>query len=456
MIDVNLDLVRKYDVPAPRYTSYPTAVQFCPVADPGPMLAHIDDANRDASLPLSLYVHLPFCEALCWFCGCNKVITTDRSAADRYLDSLAKEVALLAPRIHSGRRVVQLHLGGGTPTFLTPAQMARLMTILRGSFTFASNAELSVEIDPRRLDPERMEAMRVAGFNRASLGVQDFHPAVQLAIHRVQPRAMTEQAIRWLREAGFASVNVDLIYGLPHQTEETFADTLAQVCELAPDRLAVFSYAHVPWVSPAQKLLERSGALPTPTTKLGMFKLVTETLTCRGYSYIGLDHFARETDELAHAMAAGALHRNFQGYTTCPDAELVALGVSAISQTPRTYRQNHRVLGDYIASLDRGELPIAKGVELDDEDVRRRKLIMEIMCRLKLDFAALSSEFGVDVAQRYAAEIERLKPLAADGLVEVDPAGVRVTGTGRLFLRNIACCFDAYYAPEAKQHARSV
>ena len=456
MITVDLDLVRKYDISAPRYTSYPTAVEFKDFPTPDPLLAHLDRANVDATVPLSLYFHLPFCETLCWFCGCTTVISTNHKLPDTYLDYLEKEVELMAKRVHPGRQVVQLHYGGGTPTFFQAPQLARLATITRKHFQLAPDAELSVEIDPRRLSREQVVALRESGFTRASLGVQDFNPQVQVAVHRIQPRAMTEQAIRWLREEGFTSINIDLIYGLPYQTVESFTDTLRQVLEIQPDRLAVFSYAHVPWMKPAQKLLEREAALPSPETKMAMLKVITETLTRSGYVYIGMDHFARETDELAVAQAAQTLQRNFQGYSTKAGVEILALGISAISQTPHSYRQNHKTLEPYYAALDRGELPAIRGVELSDEDTHRREIIMRVMCHLALDYDQLSREFACNFAEKYAKEIARLAPLAADGLVKLSPGGLQVTDLGRLFLRNIAVCFDAYYAPESKRHSRTV
>jgi len=456
LISVDLDLVRKYDVAAPRYTSYPTAVEFRDFNPAAPLLEHLDRSNRDGSLPLSLYFHLPFCETLCWFCGCTTVITGNHRTADTYLDYLEKEIALLAPRVHPDRPVVQLHYGGGTPTFFQPPQLLRLAELIRRNFHLAPGAELSVEVDPRRLSQAQVVALRESGFTRASLGVQDFNPEVQAAVHRIQPRSITEQAVNWLRAEGFTSVNLDLIYGLPYQTVESFAATLAQVLELKPDRLAVFSYAHVPWMKPAQKILERDSALPSPSTKLAMLKLITETLTSSGYVYIGMDHFARENDELALAQAAGTLQRNFQGYSTRAGAEILALGISAISQTPYSYRQNHKSLAPYYAALDRGEVPAARGRELTVEDAHRREIIMRLMCDLRLDFAALSRAHGGDFAADYAAELARLAPLAEDGLVELTTGGLRVTDIGRLFLRNIALCFDAYHVPDSGRHSRTV
>jgi oxygen-independent coproporphyrinogen-3 oxidase len=457
MLSVDLELIRKYDLPTPRYTSYPTAAQFRDFADPAPLLRHLDGTNRSARAPLSLYFHLPFCETLCWFCGCTTIITLNRQSSAAYLDYLEKEVALLAPHVHPGRRVVQAHYGGGTPTFFQAPQLRRLGAIMRRHFQFAPDAELSVEIDPRRLGRDQVAALRESGFTRASLGVQDFDPRVQEAVHRLQPRALTEQAITWLRAEGFTSVNLDLIYGLPCQTVDSFRATLQQVLELKPDRLAVFSYAHVPWMKPAQKILERAAALPPPEAKLEMLKLTVETLTAQGYTYIGMDHFARADDELARAQAAGTLQRNFQGYSTRAGVEIMAFGISAISQTPASYRQNTKSLAAYYAALDRGEAPVTRGLELSPDEVRRREIIMRVMCDLRLDYAALAREFGGSFAADYAPELARLDALAADGLVELHPDGLRVTAAGRLLLRNIAACFDPHQtAPEARRHARAV
>lgn len=456
MISIDLDLIRKYDIPAPRYTSYPTAVQFEDYAEPGRLLARLEETNRDASQPLSLYFHLPFCETLCWFCGCTTVITVNKANADGYIGYLEREMALYGPGVHPDRKVAQLHYGGGTPTFFSPEQLTRLGRLIRGRFAFAADAELSVEIDPRRLTRGHVCALREQGFNRASLGVQDFDPRVQEAVHRIQPREMTERAVSWLREEGFTSINFDLIYGLPYQTVDSFRATLDQVLELGPDRLAVFSYAHVPWMKPAQKILDRDGALPGPEAKLALLKLVMETLTSRGYAYIGMDHFARGTDELARARDAGTLQRNFQGYSTRSGSEIMGFGLSAVSQTPSSYRQNHKVLEKYYAALDRGELPVSRGLEITAEDKRRQEVIMRIMCYLRLDFAELSGRFGFDFASRYADELALTGPLASDGLVEVSRLGLQVTDLGRLFLRNIATCFDAHFEAGARHHARAV
>lgn len=450
-LPVDLGLVRKHNRPGPRYTSYPTALQFRDDADPGRLVA----AAREEAGDLSLYFHLPFCGSLCWFCGCNKVITTDGTQADVYLDALEREVALFPADGLRDRRVVQLHLGGGTPNFLSPAQIARLGRLLREHFVFADDAECSVELDPRPLTRDHVRAFRDIGMRRASFGIQDVSPAVQRAIHREQPDERNQRAMGWLREEGFESVNVDLIYGLPEQTPETCADTLARVLAYAPDRFAVFSYAHVPWMMPAQKILERT-QLPEPGKKLAMLKLVIETLTDAGYVFIGMDHFARPDDELARALKTRTLQRNFQGYSTRGGTEIRAFGVSSISQTSRTYRQNHKRLEDYYAALAAGQLPVERGLELTDEDVLRRHVIMRLMCDFGLDAAAVGEKFGIAFEEKFAASIGRLGEFVADGLVEIGAGAIRVTPAGRLFIRNIAMCFDAYTAPGEGRHSKTI
>lgn len=453
--EIRLDLVRKYNVPGPRYTSYPTAIQF---SDTVPQAGLIADATTDfaTAAELSVYVHLPFCESLCWYCACNTVITNRHDQAGHYLDYLEKEIALWQRHFPRRPRLGQLHFGGGTPTFLRPREIDRLSAILHAAFDFADDAEVSVEIDPRRLTAEHIQAFRRLGCTRASLGVQDFDPGAQKAIHRIQTYEMTANAMRWARECGYTSVNFDLIYGLPHQTEDTFRRTLDQVEELAPDRLAVFSYAHVPWMRPAQKIFDREGSLPTPERKLNLLKLIIERLTEAGYSYIGMDHFARPDDELAAAQRDKKLQRNFQGYSTKAGLSILGLGMSSISQTPGAFRQNEKTLDAYQARIDAGALPLAKGALLTAEDKRRREIIMRIMCDLELDYAALQQRTGVHIPDTYAAELARLAPLADDGLVALESDRLRVLPPGRLFLRNIAMAFDAYLDPAAGRHSRTV
>jgi len=453
-LHVDLDLIRKYDVPGPRYTSYPTAVLFSENFARDELMADLR-AHYAQPRELSLYFHLPFCETLCWFCGCTTVITKDHGRSERYLSYLAKEMALTAPLLHRDSRVVQLHFGGGTPNFFSPEQIGRLGALIHEHFTFAPNAECSVELDPRRLTRDHVAAFREMGVTRASFGIQDFNPLVQEAVNRVQPKALSDQAAAWIRELGFESLNVDLIYGLPHQTPDTFAQTIELALELNPDRFAVFNYAHVPWMKPAQKIVEKS-VLPTPEVKLAMLKLVIETLTARGYVYVGMDHFARESDELAVAQRAGTLQRNFQGYSTRAGADIVAFGMSSISQTPTHFRQNEKDLDAYYAKLDAGELPLCRARMVTAEDRIRREVIMRLMCDLALDFDALGARLGINFREHFAAEIAKFAPAAADGLVEMNAHGLRVTDTGRLLIRNLAMHFDAYLGKTERKFSRTI
>lgn len=444
---VDLDLVRKYNVAAPRYTSYPPATQFTDV--PADTLLEEIRANNESARDLSLYFHLPFCRSLCWFCGCTTVITTAQGKSATYLDYLKKEIAQMKQRLNPKRRAVQLHFGGGTPTFLLPDEIRALGEIIRENFQFADDIEAGCEIDPRGFTREHAAALAEAGFNRASLGVQDFDPQVQEAVHRIQPRDITAQSIAWLREFGFKSVNVDLIFGLPHQTAASFESTLEQVLDLQPDRFAVFSYAHVPWLKPAQKIFK---ALPTPETKLDLLKLTIEKLTSCGFTYIGMDHFARENDELTIAQREKTLQRNFQGYSTRGHADIYAFGMSSISQAGGIYWQNIKALPDYYAALDEGRWPLARGLVLTDEDMLRRETIMRLMCDMSLDYTAMSQKLGVDFASHFSGELASLDDLEADGLLKRSASGLVVTGTGRLVIRVIASRFDAYYTA-AQKHA---
>ena len=451
-----LDLIRKYSVPGPRYTSYPPATQFS--AD----LAALDPEgalradNVPGAGPLSLYFHLPFCETRCWFCGCNTVITRRRDAAAEYVDALAREVRLTAEWMDVARPVTQVHLGGGTPTFLPPEQLRRLGELIHGAFRLAPEVEFSVEVDPRRLTAAHVSALRDIGANRASLGVQDTDPRVQLAIHRVQPVELNRQACAWLRAAGFGSINIDLIFGLPYQHAAGFARTLREVLALGPDRLSVFSYAHVPWLKPAQKILEQQSPLPSAEEKLAMFAVAHECLTAAGFVDIGLDHFARPGDALAVAQRAGTLHRNFQGYTTCADASLYGFGLSAISATADTYRQNHRDLAAWRAALEAGALPIERGLRLGAEERRRRTIILRLMCDRRLDYAALSHELGLEFTTAYAAELAGLEDLRADGLVRLVAGGLEVTPVGQPLLRVIAMRFDPLFTAAPGRHAPAI
>src|SRR5215469_16645857 len=455
-LKVDLDLVQKYNVAGPRYTSYPPATKFTDALT-WPELAEKILENNKTERGLSLYFHIPFCETLCWFCGCTTVITLNHSQGQTYIDYLEKEVAQMATLINPRRKAVQLHFGGGSLTFLAPDEIRRLGDIIHKHFKFSPDIEAGVEIDPRRLTRDHIVALREVGFNRASLGVQDFEPTVQQAVHRIQPREMTQQTIDWLREMNFSSINLDLIYGLPHQTAESFNRTLDIVLDMQPDRLAVFSYAHVPWVKPAQKILEQK-ILPSPETKLQLLKNVIERLTENNrYVYIGMDHFAKPKDELVLAQRNKTLQRNFQGYSTRGNADIYAFGMSSISQTPDVYWQNEKELPSYYAALDGGKVPLKRGYVVTGEDKIRRDTIMRVMCDLGLDYAAMSQRLGIDFASHFEREIESLAGFEADGLVNRSENGLEVTDTGRLFIRNIAMCFDNTLAPMGeRKHSRTI
>lgn len=454
-LQVNLDLVRKYNVAAPRYTSYPPATQFTEEVQ----WAQIADeliANNRAERDLSLYFHIPFCQSLCWYCGCNTVITRDTSRAPVYLDYLERQMDQMGAVLNPERSVVQLHFGGGTPTFLSPEQLRRLGQEIRTRFKIDEELEAGVEIDPRGLTEEHVHALREAGFNRASIGVQDFDPVVQTAIHRRQPLVVTREAIRWIREARFESVNFDLIYGLPYQTAESFERTLEEVLLLEPDRIALFSYAHVPWLKRSQRALEKR--LPPPEVKMRILKMAVEKLTADDrYTYIGMDHFARPADSLAVAQSLGQLHRNFQGYSTHGEADIFAFGISGISQTENAYWQNEKELKAYYAALDAGRAPVTKGYLVTDEDRIRREAIMRIMCDLALNLRALSQKFGINAWDHFSRELESLAECERDGLIRWTTFGFEVTGAGRLLLRSIAMAFDAYYrAATEKRFSRTI
>jgi oxygen-independent coproporphyrinogen-3 oxidase len=443
---LDLDLIRKYSIPGPRYTSYPPATMFTAELAALQLDEAIANDNRAGAGPLSLYFHLPFCESRCWFCGCNTVITRRRASACEYLADLEREVELTAARMDRSRPVTQIHLGGGTPTFFPPDDLRRLGALIRKHFRLSPDCEFSVEIDPRRFTLDHVHALREIGANRASLGVQDTNPNVQLAIHRLQPHYLNETAFDWLRSTGFESLNVDLIYGLPFQTPQSFARTIDDVLGLNPDRLSVFSYAHVPWIKPAQKIFDDRKQLPGAEEKLAMFAVAHDKLTAAGYIDIGLDHFARPDDSIAVAQRAGTLHRNFQGYSTQAGASLYGFGISSISSTPDSYRQNCKTLPEWRAALDAGRLPVERGLRLTAEDRRRRTIIMRLMCDRRLDYAALSHALGVDFGTKYKDELRRLADLQADGLIAPVPGGWEVTPLGVPLLRVIAMRFDAHFS----------
>ncbi len=440
---IDLELIRKFNVPGPRYTSYPPATHFTEEVDKAVLLEKIAHNNATAERDLSLYFHLPFCNSLCWFCGCTTVITTEQSKSEKYLDYLERELDAMGQHLHPDRSVVQMHLGGGTPTFLLADEIRRLGAMVHDRFVIAPDMEASVEIDPRRLTRDKLVALREVGFNRASIGVQDNNPTVQKAVHRIQPLELTREVVGWIRDTGFDSLNIDLIYGLPHQTVESFEQTIDEILELRPDRLAVFSYAHVPWIKPAQKILKEEH-LPTPELKLQLLKLTVEKLTANGFVDIGMDHFARADDELAIAQREKTLQRNFQGYSTRGGTDIYSFGMSSISQADDIYWQNQKELPAYYADIDAGRLPIAKGYALTAEDLLRRETIMRLMCDLELDYAAMSKSLNIDFETHFAAELASLDDLEDGGLLQRHPGRLEVTELGQLFIRIVAMRFDAY------------
>ncbi|WP_374607608.1 oxygen-independent coproporphyrinogen III oxidase [Thermomonas sp.] len=449
-------LLRRYDRPGPRYTSYPTAPQFN--ADFGEAaLREVARASNEDPIPrpLSLYVHVPFCFSPCFYCGCNRIITRDLSRGRAYLERLGREIALMAPLFDRDREVIQLHFGGGTPNFLDAAQLCGVVETLRGAFRFADSddRDISVELDPRFCNPADMPVLAAAGFNRTSLGVQDFDPTVQDAVNRIQSVEETRAIVDACRGAGMRSVNIDLIYGLPGQSLDGFRRTLDTVVAMRPDRLAVYSYAHLPHIFKPQKQID-DALLPDPDTKLALLQAAVEQLTAAGYVYIGMDHFALPDDELAVAQARGGLHRNFMGYTTHADSDLVGLGVSAISHIGNSFSQNPRDLPSWEIALDEGRLPVFRGMRMDEDDEIRADLVQSLMCQGEVRVRAFQERHGIGFAEYFADDLQRLWPLADDGLVDVGPEAIRATPRGRLLLRNIAMCFDRYLDRESVIDAR--
>ena len=443
-IELSEALIRKFDTLGPRYTSYPTADRFNAGFSEQSYLQHLGlRANRPDNPPLSIYVHLPFCESLCYFCACNKIITKEHGRATEYLRFLDREMALVAANMGPDRKTVQLHLGGGTPTFFSPDELRQLMTMLRSYFEFSPDAELGVEIDPRTVRDGTLAMLAELGFNRNSFGVQDFEPAVQQAINRIQPLEMVEKAVADSRSAGFESVNADLIYGLPKQTLESFGRTLDSLIRVAPDRIALYNYAHLPGRFKAQRLIVDSD-LPSAEERLQIFLMSMQRLLAAGYVYIGLDHFSKPGDELNKARLNKSLHRNFQGYTTRAECDLVGFGVSAISKVGNSYSQSVRTVNAYYESLARGQLPLEKGFELSPDDLMRRDIIMTLMCSAPVDFAAINAKYGVDFKHYFARELSLLAPYEEAGLITIDPQAIRVTPKGRLFVRASGMVFDKY------------
>ncbi len=440
----DVDLIKRHDKSGPRYTSYPTAVQFHPNFTVADYQQARENSDKQAQ-GLSLYIHIPFCAHVCYYCACNKVITKRREKADPYLDALFKEIEIRAAGYDRSRTVDQLHFGGGTPTFLSNEQMTRLMLKLREHFNLSQDEQrdFSIEIDPRELQEDTLSHLSSLGFNRVSLGVQDVDPLVQQAVNRIQPLKMTTETLQQARDLNYKSINIDLIYGLPKQTRTSFRKTLQHIIELSPDRISVFNYAHLPERFKPQRRINTQ-ELPNPEEKLTMLQDSIQLLTQAGYLYIGMDHFAKPEDSLAQAQLAGKLHRNFQGYTTHEDCDLVALGVSSISQIGNTFMQNAVDIEDYQASLAQGELPIRKGVALTDEDKLRQSVIKQLICHFTLDFQWVQQKFGVDAKAHFADELARLASFANDGLLSVNENGIQVHDKGILLIRSICMVFDEY------------
>ena len=439
-------LIQRYDRPGPRYTSYPTAVEFHERFDADAYLERLSAAAAVAAEPLSLYVHLPFCEARCAYCGCAVIATKKRDVAETYLEYLAREIGMLASRLGGRRRVVQYHWGGGTPTYLTLEQLVRLDATVRRHFDIGTDAECAIEIDPRVTTREQIALLRRLGFNRLSFGIQDFTETVQEAIRRRQPEGVTRALYWFAREAGFDSINFDLVYGLPRQTVETFRRTLESVTDMLPDRIAVYSYAHVPWLRPNQKVIDPLD-LPDASGKRALLGSAIDAFVRNGYVPIGMDHFALPDDDLAIAARQRCLHRSFMGYTTRPASDCVAVGISAIGDVRGAFAQNYKTLARYYQAIDAGRFPIERGYKLSDDDQVRRYVITELMCNFHVSRRAVDRTFGIEFGAYFANELAALETPdgpVADGLLAIDGEALTVTPRGRLFVRNICMTFDRY------------
>ncbi len=451
-------LLKKYDRPGPRYTSYPTAPQFHDGFKGVDFIRAIDHSTEEAAdKPLSLYFHLPFCESVCFYCGCNVTFTKDRSRPEDYNDLLFREMDLVTEVGGDTRKrpVHQLHYGGGTPTFFSPEQLDRLFAGIRERFHLTPDAEIGLEVDPRETTNQHLEVLGNAGFNRISMGIQDFDPEVQKSVNRVQSVEETRRVIDVSRQNGMTSVSVDLIYGLPHQSVEKFTKTIETILDLDPDRIALFNFAYLPDRIKHQKAIQEE-ALPTPEEKTAILCTAIDAFTDQGYRFVGLDHFAKPDDPLCRAQDAGTLYRNFQGYTTHAECDLIGFGVSSISQVGRAYAQNEKNLTTYSLKIQNDQPATERGFRMSDEDLVRREIIMRIMCDFRLDYQALSERFEIDFSDVYAEEIAQLTGPAEDGLIELSDEGFAVTPTGRLLVRNVAMVFDAYLEKSQVQYSRTV
>jgi len=452
-LEVDLELIRRLDKNGPRYTSYPTADRFVEAFNAETYSSWLGKREIGGiSRPLSLYFHIPFCNTLCFYCACNKIITKDFSKAAVYVDYLIKELEMQAAQLGDGRRVEQLHFGGGTPTFLSNDEIRKLMGAIRKNFELIENGEYSIEIDPRKVSDETVALLGEMGFNRISIGVQDFDPAVQKAVNRIQSEEETTQVIRAARANGFKSVSIDLIYGLPKQNLEGFKATLDKVIAAGADRLSIYNYAHMPALFKPQRRIHEED-MPAPQLKLDILSLAVKTLTDAGYVYIGMDHFAKPDDELAVAQRQGRLHRNFQGYSTHSDCDLVAIGVSSIGKVGPTYSQNFRELADYYDALDHDTLPVMRGMELNADDLVRRAIIQALMCHFEISKESFNIAYLIEFDQYFATELKELAEYEREGLLKISPQWISVTPKGRMLIRNICMVFDKYLRTK-QEHAR--
>jgi oxygen-independent coproporphyrinogen-3 oxidase len=440
-LNITQELLDRYNVPGPRYTSYPTAPEWNDTFGPADYERTLEASNATRH-PISLYMHLPFCERLCLFCGCNVVISKNHEVSIPYLKMLQWEIDQMARRLDRSRPVVQFHWGGGTPTYFTPAQLEELFLFTKERFTFAPDSEIGIEVDPRVTTHQHLTVLRKLGFNRISMGIQDFNPIVQKAVRRIQPYEATKEIFDACRSLGFESVNTDLIYGLPHQTPQSFVESVNKLIELGPDRVAMFSYAHVPWLKKQQGAVAK--LIPLGMDKYQIFRAGIEQFTRAGYLYIGMDHFARPGDELCVAQQNRTLHRNFQGYTTKAGSDLLGLGVSSISGVDRVYAQNYRDLKEYAAAIEQQKLPTMRGMNLNDDDVVRRGAINKLLCHCMIHKKEFESEYNICFDDYFAEELAKLALLANDGLVELKPETIHVTMLGRIFIRNVGMVFDKY------------
>lgn len=452
----DLDLINRYDKSGPRYTSYPTALELHEGFGDVEYLRQVEKSNAIGG-PLSLYFHIPFCDTVCFYCACNKIVTKNRAHSAPYLDNLCKEIEMQGALFDRNRSVNQLHWGGGTPTFLSAEQMQRLMETTRQNFNLLSDdsGEYSIEVDPRETNDRTIAVLRELGFNRISLGLQDFDPEVQKAVNRIQSKEQTFAVLDAARQQGFRSTNIDLIYGLPKQSPASFAATLDQVLAYSPDRFSVFNYAHLPSRFKTQRQINEAD-LPSPQVKLEILQMVGSKLSEAGYVYIGMDHFAKPNDELAVAQREGKLYRNFQGYSTHSDCDLIGLGVTSIGRVADAYVQNYKELDEYDAAINQGKLPVFRGVELNEDDKLRREVIRQLICHFELNFASIESQFNIVFSDYFKSELANLQSMQNDGLLQLDANGIQVLSAGRLLIRNICMIFDKYLAAKQQQFSKVI